>query len=172
MVSLSKVQLPMLVCWGREAVVMAPPPMCDSAVLPCFHGCPAFLNRHFSPQSPLSHPLDPSLHSQQQPLPGDFSIIPKLHLPATATSRESSSLSGVCMVVAKTVWFSFHLGCQRSAVSFSALNVSSLTQTIALMWGLEPWFSPPPTKGRSSPSNTPLFPLVPSSYWVLRESVR
>ena len=41
--------------------------MCDSAVSPCFHGCLAFLHRHFPPQSPPSHGLDPFLHSQQQP---------------------------------------------------------------------------------------------------------
>ena len=41
----------------REAMMMAPPPMCDSAVLPCFHGCLAFLYGHFPPQSLLSHPL-------------------------------------------------------------------------------------------------------------------
>ena len=29
---------------------------------------------------------------------------------------------------------------------------------------------PPPTEGRSSPTNTPVFPLVPSSYWVLSGS--
>ena len=51
-------------------MVMAPPPTRDSAVLPCFHGCLAFLHRHFPPQSPPSHPLHPSLHSQQQPSPG------------------------------------------------------------------------------------------------------
>ena len=44
--------------WG-EAMVMAPPPPHDSAVSPCFHGCLAFLHRHFPPQSPPSHPLDP-----------------------------------------------------------------------------------------------------------------
>ena len=49
----------------------APPPTCDSAVSPCFHGCPAFLHRHFPPQSPPSHPLNPSLHSQQQSSPWD-----------------------------------------------------------------------------------------------------
>ena len=43
------------------------------AVSPCFHGCLAFLHRHFPPQSPPSHPLDPSLHSQQQPSPWDSS---------------------------------------------------------------------------------------------------
>ena len=70
--SLSIVQLPMLACGGREAMVMAPPPTCDSAVSPCFHGCPAFLHklgRHFAPQSPPSHFLDLSLCSQQQPSP-------------------------------------------------------------------------------------------------------
>ena len=39
-------QLLALVCGVREATVMAPPPVCDSAVLPCLHGCPAFLQRH------------------------------------------------------------------------------------------------------------------------------
>ena len=39
----------------------------DSAVSPCFHGGPAFFHRHFPPQSPPSHPFNPSLRSQQQP---------------------------------------------------------------------------------------------------------
>ena len=89
--------------WGREAVVMAPPPMPDSAVLPCFHGCLAFLHKHFPPQSCPSHPLNPSLHSQQQPSPWDCSTIPKLQLPAIAFSRRSASLSGVCMTAARTI---------------------------------------------------------------------
>ena len=70
----------MLACGEKEAMVMAPPPMHDSAVSPCFHGCLAFLHRHFPPQSPPSHPLDPSLyltaahalgllHSPQTPAP-------------------------------------------------------------------------------------------------------
>ena len=38
-------------CWcgGIEAMVMAPPPVHDSAGSPCFHGCLAFLHRHFPP---------------------------------------------------------------------------------------------------------------------------
>ena len=132
--------------------------MRDSAVLPCFQGCQAFLHRHFSSQSPLSAPLDPSLCSQWQPLPWDCSTILKLQLLATAHSRRPMSLSTVCMSTARTVWFSFHSGCHTSAVSLSALNVSPLTQTIAPMWGSDPYFSSSPTEGRSSPSNTPVFP--------------
>ena len=67
--------------WGeRGATVMAPPPMRDPVVSPCFHGCLAFLHRHFPPQSPPSHPLCPSL-------PWRCSTIPKLQLPATAPSK-------------------------------------------------------------------------------------
>ena len=43
---LSIVQLPMLACGEREAMVMAPPPTRDSAVSPCFHGCLTFFHRH------------------------------------------------------------------------------------------------------------------------------
>ena len=51
---------------------MAPPAMCDSSVLPCFHGCLACLHRHFLPGSPPSHPLNPSLHMtvESGPHPG------------------------------------------------------------------------------------------------------
>ena len=56
-------------------------PTCDSAVSPCFHGCPAFLHRHFPSQSPPSPPLDPSVHSQQQPSPWDCSSFQPLRLP-------------------------------------------------------------------------------------------
>ena len=65
-------------------------------------------------------------------------------------------------------WFSFHLGCHRSAVSLSALNVSPLTQTIALMWGQMPAsFSPTAEAG-------PVLvfpPLVPLSYRVFHPSI-
>ena len=84
-------------------MVMAPSRMLDSAVLSCFHGCPVFLHRRFPPQFPPSHPLDPSLHSQQQLLPWVCSTIPKLQLPAAEPSRGLVSLSRVCMTVARTV---------------------------------------------------------------------
>ena len=70
-------------------MVMAPPAMRDSAVSPRFHGCPAFLHRHFPPQSPPSYPLDLSLHSQQQTLSWDCSTIPKLQLPACRIFQET-----------------------------------------------------------------------------------
>ena len=47
--------------WRERGLVMAPPPTRDSAVLPCLHGCLAFLHWHFPPQSPPSHPLYLSL---------------------------------------------------------------------------------------------------------------
>ena len=157
-------QLPMLACGEREAMVMATPHTHDSALLPCFHGCPAFLHRHFPSQSPPSHPLDCSFPSQQQTLPRDCSTIPKLQLPAAAPSSGPVSLPRVCMAAARTVWFSFHVGCHRSAVLLSALNVSPLTQTIAPTWGLDPCFSSPTRQGQVHP-NTPVFP--PSSFVLL-----
>ena len=75
------------------------------------------------------------------------------------------------MAAARTIWFSFHLGYHRSAVSLSALNVSLLTQTDALRWRSDPYFNSPPTKGKSHPTNTPISPLVPSYYWVLCGSI-
>ena len=153
----------MLARGEREAMVMAPPLTRDSATSPCSRGCLALLHRHFPPQSP-SHPLNPSLCSQQQPLPWDLSTIPKLQLPAI--SRRPALLPSICMAEARTVCFSFHLGCHRSAVSLSALNVSPLTQTIALLWGLDrtPASVPLPAQNRSSPTHTPVF--LPSSVFA------
>ena len=86
--------------WEGEAMVMIPPALRDSAVSPCFHGCLAFLHSHFPPQSPPSHPLNPSLHSQHQPSHWDCSTVPKFQLPATAPSRGPVFLSRVCVVAA------------------------------------------------------------------------
>ena len=73
------------------------------------------------------------------------------------------------MTAARTVWFSFRLGCHRSAVLLSALNVSPLTQIIAPVWSWDPCYSSPPHQGRSSPTNTPVFPpssfILPSLPW-------
>ena len=97
--------------------------------------------------------------------------IPELQLPATVPSSGSSSLSGVCMAAPRNVWFSFHLGCHRSAVSLSALNVSPLTQN----WpdvGLRPLLQFP-HQPRAGPVLLTLlfFPLVALSYQVLCGSI-
>ena len=131
----------MLECGEREAMVMTPPPTLDSAVSPCFHGCLAFLHRHFPPPSPPSHPLHPSLHSQWQPSPWGCSTISQLQLPGTGPSRRPTFLPRVCVAAARTVCFSFHLVRHRSAVSLSDLKVSPLTQTTALIRGSDPCFS-------------------------------
>ena len=109
---------------------------------------PGFPPQAFSSQSPPSPPLDPSLHRQQQPSSWDHFTLPKLQLPAPVPSRGPAFLSRVCMAAARTVWFSFHQGCHRSAVSLSALNVSPMNQTIAPMWGLDPSFSSPTCWGQ------------------------
>ena len=100
------------------------------------------------------------------PRPG---LTPQTPAPSRAVpSRGPSSVSRVCMAAARTVWFSFHLSCHRSAVSLSALNVSPPTQTTTLMCDRTPASVPPLTEGRSS-SNTPVFPLssfiLPSFAW-------
>ena len=176
----------MLACGETEAMVVASPFIHDSAVSPCFHGCLAFLHRHFPPRSPPSHPLDPSLCSQQQPSPSDCSTSPKLQLPAAAPSRRPMFLPGVHMTAARTVWFSFHLGCHRSAVSLSALNVSLLTQKRKSCFlfflfsfshncpavGIGPLLQfPHPWRAGPVLLTLLIFPIVPSSYQVLCGSI-
>ena len=151
-------------------MVLAPPASCDSAVLPCFCGCLPFLHQHFPPQSPPSHPLNQSLHSQQQPLPWDCSTNPKLQLPAAAPSRGPAFLSRVYMAVAKTVILvPFRL--PQINCSLSALNVSPVTQTIAPCGGWTPASVPPPTWAGPVLLTLLFFPLVPPSYQVLHSSI-
>ena len=141
---------------------MAPPPMHDLAVLLSFHGCLAFLHWHFPSQFPPSPALNQSLCNQQQPLPWDCATIPKLHFPGAEPSRGPMFLSRVCMAEARTVWFLFYLGCHRTSVSLSALNVFPWLRQLPQCGDWTPASVLPPTKGRSSPTNTPVFP--PSSF--------
>ena len=83
-------------------MVVAPPPMGDPAVSPCFRGCLAFLHRHFPPPSPPSPPPDTSACSQQQPLPWVHATSPKPQLPTIAPSRGPMFLSRVYMAEART----------------------------------------------------------------------
>ena len=76
-------------------MVIALPSTCDSAASACFHGCLAFLPQHFPPGSLPSHPLNPSLHSQQLSSPWDCSTNLKLQLPATEPSRGPAFVWGM-----------------------------------------------------------------------------
>ena len=164
--------MPMLACGEREAMVVAPPTVCHSEVLPCFHGCLAFIHRHFLPQSPPSCLLSPSLHSQQQPLPWDCSTIPKLQLPAASPSRGPVSLSGIHVAAARTVWFSFHLGSFKSSFFTLSLKCFSFDSDSCLDVGIGPLlrFLHPL---RACPVLVTLlfYPLVPLSCWVLHGSI-
>lgn len=46
--SLGSFICPVLMCVEREAIELAPPPVCNSAVSPCLHVCLAFFHKHFS----------------------------------------------------------------------------------------------------------------------------
>ena len=128
-------------------MVVAPPPTRDSAVSPCFHGCQTLLHRHCPPPPPPSHPLGcprpgiapQSLNSSSQPLhlPGD-----QRSCPGYVWLRQGLSDS--------------NLGCCRSAVVFSALR------ELPRCGDRTPASLPSPSEGRSSPTDTPVFP--PSSF--------
>ena len=159
----------------REAMVMmAAAPMHDSAILPCFHGCLAFLHKYFSPQSPPHpHPLGLSLYNQWQPSPWDCSTIPMLQLPAAAPSRGPVSLSGVCMAMARTVCMIL--------IPFILSQISSFTLSLKCFFsvsnncldeGIGPLLQFPHLPRAGRVLLTLLFsPLLPSSYYVLRDSI-
>ena len=96
-----RLQLPL--CGEREATIVAPPPMYDSAVVPCFHGSPVFLHRHsllcIFPSCPLS--LYP--HSQQQFSLQACSPVPMHKLPAPLHTCEHTSQSGAHRAVVRTI---------------------------------------------------------------------
>ena len=124
---------------GGEATVMAPPSAGDSALSPCFHGCP-LSSTGFSHHSLLPH--IPSIRLLQSTAALALGLLHNPYPPAPSPC----AACGMC--AARAVWFSFHLGCHRSAISLSALNVSLLTQTIAPMWGSDPCFRSPTCGGQ------------------------
>ena len=135
--------------------------MRDSAVSSCFHGCPAFLHRHFSPRSPPSYPFDLSLCNQQQPPPWDCSTMPKLQFPTAAPSRGMYSCGQDYLILIpfrlpQICCFTLSLKC-FSSDSEKCPNVRIGPLLL---------FPHPP---RRSPIllTLLLFPLIPSSYRVL-----
>ena len=144
---------------------MALPSTCDSAVLPCFHGCLTFLHRHFPPQSSLSHLLNPSLHSQQQPSLWDCFTIPKLHIPAAILFQGTYiSVRGMhgcgknCLIL-----FPFRLP-QVSCFTLSLKCLSSDSDSCPFV-GTGPLLQFPHLLRAGPVLNTPVFP--PSSFILL-----
>ena len=146
-------------------MVMAPPPTRDSAVSPNFHGFPGFLHRHFPPHSPPPHPLNSSLHSQQQPLPWDCSTVPNsssqlLRLPGDLHGCDKNCLILIPFRLPQISCFTLSLKCFSSdSDNFPNVVIGPLLQ-----------FPHPP---RAGPGLLPLLfsPLVPSPYRVLHGSI-
>ena len=146
-------------------MVMAPPPTRDSAVSPNFHGFPGFLHRHFPPQSPPPHPLNSSLHSQQQPLPWDCSTVPNsssqlLRLPGDLHGCDKNCLILIPFRLPQISCFTLSLKC------------FSLTQDSCPDVGPGPLLQfPHPLRAGPVLPTLLFFPLVPSSYRVLHGSI-
>ena len=148
---------------------MGPPPPSDSAILPCFHGCLAFLHRHFAQQSPPSHPLDSSLHSQQQRSPWDCSLTPAPS--CCAFQRICVPVGGMygcgkdCLILTpfrlpQISCFTLSLKCFSSdSDSCPAVGIGPLLQF------------PHPLRAGPMLLTLLLFALVPSSYRVLHGSI-
>ena len=157
-------------CWrvGRESLWWWLPLLCMTQHYDLSSMAAQLSSIGFSPI--VSSLTSPHSVSPQSTSALALELLPKLQLPAVCCAFQ-----GTCVPVrgmhgcSKTVWFSLHLGCHRSADSLSALNVSPLAQTIAPMWGSDPCFSSPTPEGRSSPANTPIFPsssfILPSFVW-------
>ena len=153
-------------CWcgeERQAMVMAPPPVHNSAVSPCFHDCLAFLlpllpsvSLSSANSSPRPGIAPQSLHFSPQPLclPGD------LH-PCLGTYDCGKD----CLLL-----IPFRL--PQSSCFILSLQCFSPNPDNCPSVGIGPllWFPHPPRAGPVL--LTQLFlPLVPSSYQVLRGSM-
>ena len=126
-----------------------------------------FLHRHLPPQSPPSPPLDPSLHSQQRPSPWDCPIIPKFQLPVAAPSRGCASLSRYAWLRQGLILILFRPP-QISCFTLSLKCFSSDSANCPDV-GIGPLLQVPHLPRAGPILLTPqFFPLVPSSYRVLR----
>ena len=143
-------------------MVIALPSTCDSAASACFHGCLAFLPQHFPPGSLPSHPLNPSLHSQQLSSPWDCSTNLKLQLPATEPSRGPAFVWGMP-------------GCGKDyliLIPFRLPQISCFTLILKCFSSHSDNCSPASVPHAGPVVLTLLFfPLVPSSYRVLRGTI-
>ena len=167
----SIVQLQKLACGGREAMMMTPSPTCDSAVLPCFCGCLAFLHIHFPPQYPPSCPFSLSLRSTAALALGF------LHNPQTP-APSCCAFQGTCVLV----WGMY--GSSKDCLILIPFRLSQIScYTLSLQCfssdpdncsnvGIGPLLQFPhlPRAGLVLPTLL-FFPLVLLSYRVLRGSI-
>ena len=146
-------QLPML---GREAMMMAPPLTRDSAVSPCFHGCPAFLHRH-SPHNLLHIPSIRNSAVNSSPCLG---ITPQS---LNSSSQPLRSLGYAWLLQGLSDSHSFTLP-QTSCFTLSLKCFSSDSERCPDV-GIGPMlqFPHPPRAGPGLRSLL-LFPIVPWSY--------
>ena len=145
-------------------MVMAPPSTNDLAILPCLHGCLAFLHRHFPPQSPPSLPLVCLSTVNSSPRPG---IAPQ----SLRSSSQLLHLQGELFPYQGYIWLWQGLILsplrlpQTSCFTFSLKCFSSGPDNCPQSGDETPASVSPPAEGRSSPTDTPVFP--PSSLVLL-----
>ena len=76
------------------------------------------------------------------------------------------------MAVARTIWFSFHLSCHRSALSLKRFSSDSSDSDNRPDVGIGPLLQfPHPLRASPVLLTLLFFTLVPSSYWVLHGSI-
>ena len=142
--------------------------MCDSAVSPCFHGYLTFLHKHLPPQSPPSHPVDPSLHTEQQPSPWELLHNSWTPCPSLCTfQRTCIPVQGV-------------YSCGKDCLILMPFR---LPQISCFTLSLKCFFCDSDSAwcGAWNPASVPpclraglvllFFPIVPLSYWILHGSI-
>ena len=117
------------------------------------------------PHVPSTHPctVNTSPHPGIAPQSPNSSSQP-LRLPAVPHSRRGKHGCGKGRLI-----LPFRLP-QLSCFSLSLECFSSASDSCPHV-GQDPCFSSPPAEGRSSPTNTPVYPPAPSSHRVLRGSL-
>ena len=152
-------------------MVMAPPRMYDSAVLPCFHGCPAFLTGishcDLLPHIPLIRlsVVNSSLHPGIAPQSLNFSSQPLRLLVDLHPCPGNVWLHKDCLIL-----IPFRL----SKISFFTLGLKcfSSDQDNCPNVGIRPLLQfPHPLRAGPILLTLPFFPLVPPSYRVLGGSI-
>ena len=162
---------------------MAPPPVSDSAGSPCLHGCPGFLpgisHCHLLPHVPSGF----SLQSIAELAP-NRSTIPRLQLPALRLPGDFVSLHpsprGTYGCGKNCLCDSHSIQTLTDQLLHSQPQVPLLCPLNSFLslqghprWDQTPASVPPPSEGRSSPTDSPLSPhfLHPTEFCVVLYSL-